>query len=67
MDLSTVDNSVINEMAVQFAVIIIVMLAVGFAFGIVLKLIKAPQWLYKPIITLGVLVGMYFIFANYIK
>lgn len=67
MDFSTLDNSVINEMAVQFTVILIVMLAVGFAFGLVLKVIKAPHWLYKPIITLGVFAGMYFVFKTYMS
>ena len=62
MDFSTVDNSVINDMALQFAIILIVMFAVGFAFGLILKVINAPNWLFKPFITLGVLVGMYFIF-----
>ncbi len=36
-----IDNSVINNMAIQF---------------------KAPQWVFKPFITLAILVGMYFAF-----
>lgn len=65
VDLSTVDNSAINEMAIQFATIIILILAVGFAFGLVLKVIKAPQFLFKPIVTLAMLIGAYFIFTNF--
>lgn len=58
----SVDNSVINQMAIQFAIILLVMLVVGFAIGLILKVTKAPQWLFKPFVTLGFLVGMYFIF-----
>ncbi|MEK4245290.1 hypothetical protein MKZ20_08095 [Psychrobacillus sp. FSL K6-2684] len=58
----SIDNSIINQMAIQLAIIIIVMLIAGGAFGLAFKFIKAPQWLLKPVVTLGILVGIYFIF-----
>ncbi|WP_068984152.1 MULTISPECIES: hypothetical protein [Lysinibacillus] len=57
-----IDNSVINNMAIQLALILIIMLVAGVAIGVVLKIIKAPQWVFKPFITLAILVGMYFAF-----
>lgn len=57
-----VNNSVINSMAIQLALILIIMLVAGFAIGLVLKIIKAPQWVFKPFIMLAILVGMYFAF-----
>jgi len=57
-----VDNSVINNMAIQLALILIIMLVAGVAIGLVLKIIKAPQRVFKPFITLAILVGMYFAF-----
>ena len=57
-----INNSVINNMAIQLALILIIMLVAGVAIGLVLKIIKAPQWAFKPFITLTILVGMYFAF-----
>lgn len=63
----SVDNSSINQMAIQLTIIILVMLVVGFTFALVLKVIKAPQWLFKPFITVGTLLGIYFVFKIYIN
>lgn len=49
-------------MAIQLALILIIMLGAGVAIGLALKIIKAPQWVFKPLITLAILVGMYFAF-----
>lgn len=57
-----IDNSVINNMAIQLALILIIMLVAGIAIGLILKIIKAPLWVFKPFITLTILVGMYFAF-----
>ncbi|GEM_PF-4770218 len=57
-----IGNSVINNMAIQLALILIIMLVAGVAIGLVLKVIKAPQWVFKPFIALAILVGMYFAF-----
>lgn len=57
-----IDNSVINNMAIQLALILIIMLVAGVAIGLILKAIKAPQWVFKPFITLAILVAMYFAF-----
>ncbi|MCM0626952.1 hypothetical protein M5J14_20860 [Lysinibacillus sp. OL1_EC] len=57
-----IDNSVVSSMAIQLALILIIMLVAGVAIGLILKVVKAPQWVFKPFITLAVLVGMYFVF-----
>lgn len=57
-----IDNSVINKMEIQLALILIIMLGAGVAIGLALKIIKAPQWVFKPFITLAILVGMCFAF-----
>lgn len=56
-----INNSVVNNMAIQLALILIIMLLAGLAIGLVLKIIKAPQWVFKPFIMLAILVGMYLI------
>ena len=62
MDLSITDYLTANGLALKLAIILTVMLIGGIAFGLMLKVIKAPNWLYRPFITAGILLGMYFIF-----
>lgn len=62
MDLSFSDYLMANSLALKLAVILVVMLTGGIAFGLILKVTKAPNWLYRPFITVGILLGMYFIF-----
>lgn len=59
-----VDNSnTITTMALQFAGIIIGIAIIAALFGALIRVTNAPQWLIKPAVTLGALIGMYFIFS----
>ncbi|OCS90828.1 hypothetical protein [Caryophanon latum] len=59
-----VDNSnTITTMALQLAGIIIGIAIIAALFGALVRVTNAPQWLIKPVVTLGALIGMYFIFS----
>ena len=59
-----VDNSnTITTMALQFAGILVGMAIIMILFGALVRITKAPEWLLKPAITLGALIGMYVMFT----
>lgn len=41
------NNAVVNELAITFAGIIVILAIGGITFGFLLKAVKAPMWLLK--------------------
>lgn len=58
-----VSSNAITNMAITLAIILVGIILLSVSFGMLVKIMRAPQWLIKPFVTIGALIGMYVMFS----